>query len=350
MRRPDKQRYLRSAIGHVESADIPFFEQEIETTVAGKILGKRLPPVRPFEIPAEDYVRLNVLVGNDMLFWTRVWELGRRNHIDADGRKHYVDGTIKTRQDLRRIAFPDLGELERSIEALLAAMDGTGLGLLFSPSQAPFIVATAIGYQDYYEALIADPDFVREFQDRVGDFCLRELELALRYPIDAVQVGAVLCSKTGPLISRAMMEEFEFPSLRQRIRLAKAKALPVSIHQDGNVGSLYPEFIRMGIDIIHPVEPCDGAQDIVRLKERYGEHIALHGNVDMNLLTFGTPASIRAEVARLCHRLGRRGGYVCASSHNITEAMPLDNIFALRDAAHEPQKTFQGGAVVPVLF
>ena len=34
---------------------------------------------------------------------------------------------------------------------------------------------------------------------------------------DAVQVGAVLCCKTGPLISRAMMEEFEFPSLRQRI-------------------------------------------------------------------------------------------------------------------------------------
>ena len=43
MRNPDKQRYLRSAVKHVESGEIPFFEQEIETSVAEKILGKTLP-------------------------------------------------------------------------------------------------------------------------------------------------------------------------------------------------------------------------------------------------------------------------------------------------------------------
>src|SRR3972149_4911251 len=100
MRNPDKRRYLLSAVKHVAAAEVPFFEQEIETTLAEKILGKQLPKVRPFEIPAEDYVRLNILAGNDMLFWSRVWELGRKHYLDADGRKHYVDGTFKTRADL----------------------------------------------------------------------------------------------------------------------------------------------------------------------------------------------------------------------------------------------------------
>lgn len=335
MRKPDKQRYLRSAVMHVESEEIPFFEQEIETTVAEKILGKKLPRVRSFELPGEDYVRLNLLAGNDMLFWSRIWELGRKNHIDEEGRKHYMDGTFKTRQDLSRITYPDLGELARGLEELLGAIEGTGLGLMYTPSQAPFIVTTAIGYQDYYEYMITDPEFIHEFQRRVSEHCMRELELALKYPIDAVQVGAVLCSKSGPLFSKEMMEEFEFPSLRARVQMVKSKGLPASIHQDGNVVSLYPEFIKMGIDVINPVEACDGAQDIFSLKEQYGDRIALHGNIDMNLLAFGKPAEIKDQVTEHCRWLGSGGGYICASSHNITESIPVANFYAMRDAVHD---------------
>lgn len=333
MRAPDKTRYL-NALRHVESEEIPFFEMEIETTVAARILGRPLPPVRPFEIPARDCVELNLRVGNDMVFWQQIWELGRKQVIDGEGRKHYVDGTMKQRADLAKIEFPDLGEIRRRLEELLAAMEGTGLGLVYTPSQTPFIVMTAIGYQDYYERLITEPGFVHEFQDRVHPHCIRELEMALEYPIDAVQVGAVLCGKDGPLTSRAMMEEFEFPTLRERVKMAKAKGIPVSIHQDGNVSSLFPEFIAMGIDAINPIEPCDGKQDIYALKCAYGDRIALHGNIDLNLLAFGTREEIAEDVARHIAGLAAGGGYVCASSHNITEAIPVENFFAMRDAVH----------------
>jgi len=333
MRNPDKHRYLK-AIAHVQSEEVAFFEQEIDIAVAARILGRPLPWVRPFELPAKDYVQLNLLAGNDMVFWQRVWELGRKNMRDAEGRKHYVDGTLKTRHDLKRITFPDLGELRRGLEEVLEALSGTGMGLVYSPSQTPFIVTTAIGYQDYYEYLLTDPGFIHEFQARVHDYCLRTLDLALGYPIDAVQVGAVLCSKTGPIFSRAMMEEFEFPSLRERIRMAKDRGLPVSIHQDGNVASLYPDFIAMGVDVINPIEPCDGEQDIYRLKETYGDRIALHGNIDLNLLASGTPEQVRADTIEHLDRLAAGGGYICASSHNITQDIPLENFWAMRDAVH----------------
>ena len=333
MRSPDKRRYL-NALRHVESAEIPFFEMEIETTVAAKILGRPLPPVRPFEIPARDYVELNLRAGNDMVFWSHIWELGRRNVLDEEGRKHYADGTMKRREDLRGIEFPDLGEIQRELEALLTAMEGTGLGLVYTPSQAPFIVMTAVGYQDYYERLITDPAFIHEFQERVHPHCMRELEMALGYPVDSIQVGAVLCGKEGPLTSRAMMEEFEFPTLRERVKAAKAKGIPVSIHQDGNVSSLFPDFIAMGIDVINPIETCDGRQDIYALKRAYGDRIALHGNIDLNLLAFGTGDQIAEDVARHIEGLAAGGGYICASSHNTTEAVPVENFFAMRDAVH----------------
>lgn len=332
MRSPDKHRFL-NAIRHVESEEIPFQEDEIEVTVAERILGRPLPRVRPHELPADDYVELNRRCGNDMLFVNQVWELGRKNHFDAEGRKHYVDGTMKTRADLRTIAIPDLAAMTRRLEALLAAAEGTGLGVIYTPNQAPFIVTTAVGYQDYYMDLLLDPAFIHEFQDRVEEYCLRELEMALSYPIDVVQVGAVISATSGPMISRCLIEEFEFPSLRRRIALVKAKGLPVSLHFDGNALPLLDDFVAMGIDVLNPIEPCDGAQDIGWIKERYGAQLALHGNIDLaGILAFGTPEEVARDVVAHIERLAPGGGYIVASSHNITEAVPLENFYAMRDA------------------
>jgi hypothetical protein len=334
MRAPDRNRYLR-AVRHVESAEVPFQEDEIEITVAARILGRPLPMVRPYELPARDFVELNLRAGNDLLHMTCVWELGRKNHFDADGRKHYVDGTIKARADLKRVTFPDVGEVRRRIEGALAAAAGTGLGLKWTPSQTAFIVTTAVGYEDYYTYLATDPAFIHEFQALVHDYCMRELEVALTYPVDVVQVGAVICSRNGPMFSRAMIEEFEYPGLRERVAAVKAKGLPVSIHLDGNASSLFPDLLEMGIDVVNPVEPCEGEQDIYALKRLYGGHLALHGNIDLaGVLARGTPAEVARDVEEHCRRLAGGGGYVCASSHNITEAVPLENFYAMRDAVH----------------
>jgi uroporphyrinogen-III decarboxylase len=334
MREPDKNRYLR-AIKHIESEEIPFQEDEIEITVASKILGRQLPMVRPYELPAEDYIELCLRAGNDLVYVARVWELGRKNFIDGSGRKHYVDGTIKTRDDLKGIVFPDISMLKQRIEEIFETVEGTNFGIKFTPNQAPFVVATAIGYSDYYQYMLTDPSFIHQFQDMIGDYCLKELELALDYPVDIIQVGAVICSKTGPMFRRELIEEFEYPSLRQRVNMAKSKGVPVSIHMDGNYQSLIPDFIEMGIDVINPVEPCDGAQDVFRIKEQYGDKIAIHGDIDLaGVLVRGSPEDVAREVEEHCRRLGRGGGYVCGSSHNITENVPVENFYAMRDTVH----------------
>lgn len=334
MRPPDKQRYLRAARRR-PSPDIPFQEDEIEPAVVAKILGRPTAVHHSFDLPPADLVELNRRCGNDMIFQLNIWELGRINMIDDAGRKHYVDGAIKTASDLKNIAYPDLDALRRRLESVLAAADGTGLGIKYTPSQAPFIVTTAMGYADYYEAMLSNPGFIHEFQEIVEEHCLRELEMVLSYPVDAVQFGAVLCAKNGPMFSRAMREEFEYPSLRRRVRMAKAKGVVVSGHFDGNLSAIMPELIDIGIEVFNPIETCDGAQDIYQYKKLYGDRIALHGNIDLSgVLVNGTPAEVRQDVQEHIARLAQGGGYICASSHNITEDVPLENFYAMRDAAH----------------
>ena len=339
MRQPDKNRYLR-AIQHIESTEISFQEDEFEITFVEQVMGRKFPPhLRSYELPVGDIIELNLMVGNDMMLTANLWELGRKNVIDENGRKHYVDGTIKTRSDLEDITFPDLGEIRRRLDETFAASEGTGLGVKYRPNNSLFLAEVGIGYEDYYVNLKSDPDFIHEFQKRVQDYCRAELELALTYPVDICQLSALFGSTLGPLVSPETTEEFEYPQLRQAIKMIKAKQKPVSLHVDGVIEPFVEEFIGMGFDIIHPIEPCGGLQNIYDIKERYGDRIALHGNIDVGgVLVFGTPQEVARDVQEHLDRLALGGGYVCGSSHDISQAVPVENFYAMRDTVHKTQQ------------
>ena len=337
MRRPDKQRYI-DAVRHIVRPDIPFQENDIDPVLVRQLLGSHAPMVQPYRLPAADNIRLALACGNELVYTANPWDFGRKTATDADGRVHYVDGTMKTPDDMKTLSYPDLGEVRRRIEETLAAVEGTGQGIVYAMNQAPFLVTTAIGYQDYYMALITEPQFIHDFQEVIDDYCLRQLEVVLSYPVDAVQLGAVICMKTGLMFSRDLIEEFEFPCLRNHTRIIKEKGRIVSFHSDGDNSSLIPDCIDMGIDVLNPVEPCDGQQDIYQLKELYGDRIAFHGNIDIaGVLSHGTPEEVAQDVREHLDRLSPGGGYVCASSHNITAQVPMENLLAMRDTVHNYQ-------------
>ncbi len=43
------------------------------------------------------------------------------------------------------------------------------MGFMYTPNPAPFIVTTAIGYEDYYMCMVSDPGFIHEFQKVVNE-------------------------------------------------------------------------------------------------------------------------------------------------------------------------------------
>ena len=72
------------------------------------------------------------------------------------------------------------------------------------------------------------------------------------------------------------------------------------------------------------------------IKEQYGDRICLWGNIDVaGVLTRGTPEEVRADTIEHMERLAVEGGYIVGSSHDLSENVPLENVYALRDAVHE---------------
>ncbi len=331
IRRAGNRQRLRDAYRLHFTGEVPFFEcyvaEEIVDQVMGRPMGKHM-----LKLEAADYVQFLQRTGMDAAYLYEGWFLGRKNFVDERGRVHYVDGTIKSRVDFDKISIPSLDPVKARIETYLEAAQGTELGAIYSIDQPVGLAMTAIGMQDFLFALYEDPGFVNEFLDRTEEYTLALTECVVRYPLDAIWAGAPICAKAGPLLSPEMHAEFIFPRVEKVMSIIRPSGIPVVCHVDGDASQFMDWIVKTGYAAVHPFEPGIGNYDIYRMKQRYGNSLCVHGNIDVgSVLAHGTPETVRDDVIRHITRLAPGGGYICGSSHDISENVPFENFRALAE-------------------
>jgi uroporphyrinogen decarboxylase len=108
-------------------------------------------------------------------------------------------------------------------------------------------------------------------------------------------------------------------------------------HSCGKIDKLLPHMVDVGLNGIQSLEPAAGV-DLAHLKETLGDRVAFLGGIDgSNILNFGTPKDVEAEVKRCIQAAAEGGGYFAGPSHNVLNA-PWDNIMALRAAIEKYRK------------
>jgi uroporphyrinogen decarboxylase len=76
--------------------------------------------------------------------------------------------------------------------------------------------------------------------------------------------------------------------------------------------------------------------DAADLKQDFGRELSFWGGIDtQQVLPFGSPEEVRAEVQRCIRELARGGGYVLTSVHNIQREVPAENALAMFESARE---------------
>ena len=340
-REPDKERYL-TAIRHIESHEVPFWESEVDFEIVEKILGRKLPQTHSYFLPPKDYVEFTKVTGQDLIKLHVAWKPGRREVLER-GIPIYAGGSIKDYEDIKKITHPGTDPIRRRIEEILYHLRDTKIGIAYSLYSTPNIVTDAMGYEEYYVALLERPEFIREFQKLVDEYVAQQLDTALEYPIVVVNTGFSLCMNTGPVVSQSIMEEFYFPYLRETVRKVHEKGVFLDYHCDGDYSSLYPKLIEMGVDSVNAIEPCGGRQNIYRLKALYGDRLAFKGNVDVGeVLTRGSQDDVRRDVVEHIEKLSIGGGYVCSSSHDISSKVPVENFVAMIEAIQSTPGVVRG--------
>ena len=135
----------------------------------------------------------------------------------------------------------------------------------------------------------------------------------------------------GLLISPESWRRFIRPRLQRIVRHIRQGGKAAYLHSCGHVTPVIPDLIELGVNMLQPIQP--ESMDIFDLKRRFGRRICLVGGIGtQELLPYGTPEAIRAQVARCRAEMGAGGGYIMAPAKPILPGVPLENAIVLIEA------------------
>jgi hypothetical protein len=182
------------------------------------------------------------------------------------------------------------------------------------------------------ETMVLAPEVAHRHFSLATAGALARIDKYVALGMDQIGVGGDF-SGTRPMISPEAYREFIVPEVRQlsrRIHAANRYAVNAS---DGNLWPVLEDFL-FGCEVDGYLEiDLHAGMDMRRLKRVCANRITLYGNLDCgNILTFGTPAEVRAHAVGCLEAGMGNGGHILCASNAITASVPFENYMAVVQA------------------
>jgi uroporphyrinogen decarboxylase len=186
------------------------------------------------------------------------------------------------------------------------------------------------------------PEFTDALAGRIADAKIAFWEMALPQLADVVDIvfeADDYGTQESQLISPDQFRRLFKPHVARTLQAIKTGAPDAKIlfHSCGNVRSIIPDLIEIGVDILNPVHVAAAGMEPIPLKRDFGDDICFWGGgVDtQGVLPKGTPAEVAVDVRRNVEALAPGGGYVFNTIHNIQSEVPPENILAMWETLQE---------------
>jgi len=341
----DFERVRRAMFRQGEGDRVPLFELSIHPAIKAAILGRPLQNVRDevefWRTAGYDFVSVRAGVRSVVRGYhplVKEWQRTRQGvEAGTQGWATTERALIHGRRDFEEFPWPQPHELGGydDYEDL-----GDYLGALARclPSDMKLLVQIGyifmgawqlLGFENFCLKLVDEPDLVRTVVNWLGSSQLAVLEMLLQYEcLGTVWLPDDLCYNSGPMVSPQVYRTYIYPWYTKIVDRCHQAGTPVGLHSDGDLNRLLPDLVACGFDAIHPFEPP--MNDIVAVKRRWGERIAVAGNIDLKeTLCRGRPEEVEAEVRQKAAALAPGGGWLLGSSNSIPDFVPVENYRAL---------------------
>jgi uroporphyrinogen decarboxylase len=202
-------------------------------------------------------------------------------------------------------------------------------------SHGPFQMACDLrSMENFMMDMIVNPEFAECLLDRVTDIICgltRNYIEASAGVMDMIELpGDDYAANDNLVFSPMLFRQMIRPRIEKIIACIREiqPNIKIMLHSDGAVGKLIPDFIEMGIDILHPLEPVQG-MDPAEMKAKYGKSISFLGGVDISHAMNGTLKDVQDDVDRCLKDLAPGGGYILAPCNHLQEDVPAQNVVKL---------------------
>jgi hypothetical protein len=239
----------------------------------------------------------------------------------------------------------DLRYLEDTVTRLHSETEYALVGNFWQASLGDVAIVPAVGLTHpkglrdpnlWYEYLLTHSDYIRGIFEIQAEAALRNLELYRQVMGDRIEVvvmsGTDFGGQQRPLCSPKLFDQLWKPLYAKLNAWVHAHTpWKVFFHSCGAVAPLLDGFVEAGVDILNPVQCSAAGMDAATLKAKYGTKLVFWGGgVDtQKTLPFGTVDDVRAEVRERIRVLGKDGGFVFNTVHNVQARTPTENVLAM---------------------
>lgn len=178
------------------------------------------------------------------------------------------------------------------------------------------------------------PQEVHRLFARLTEFYMKSMERAVKeLKVDGFFVSDDIGTQTAPFFSLDVFREFFKPYYKKLIHKAHELGTHFWLHSCGNIELFLPEFIEIGLDVLHPIQKNTMKEQ--EIAEKYGDQICILAGLDVQyLMAFGSPEEVREEIGFLMDTYQRpEGRFMMTMGNGSTPDWKLENLEAMYEAS-----------------
>ncbi len=247
-----------------------------------------------------------------------------------------IAGVIQSRSDLKgfdmvsKLEDDDFARVRYVIEKVGAAK--AHFVMIPDPYQISWKLRG--GMQHLLMDYMLDPPLVRDLARIATDYYLGAVELAKQAGVDIIIMNGDLAGEGTTMMSPDNYREYIKPYHAEIIEHVHNQGLLIVKHTDGNVWPILDDFLEVGFDGLHPIQPQ--CMDIAQVKEYVTGQFCILGNIDCrNLLVFDSEEEVEQVVKETIEVAAPGGGYIVSSSNTIHPGVKPENYIAMVNAVRK---------------
>ena len=347
---PDFER-IKTTVSRREPDRIPLLESLVEYPVQSQFLGKQVNS-DDMKSQVEFYYNAGydtVPVTASAMAFGKVDDASPISRIIRD--KMLKDGEdkgditkwsleyrsfINDRKDFESFPWEELEKTDSILKPLydVGQYLPEGMKVVANSGKIYTLTWMLLGFNNFATQLMLDEQFVSDVFSRVAEIQWKLLDKIFELPyVGAVWLVDDMAFGNGPIISPAHYRKFVFPWYKKIAQKCHDNNVLVFQHSDGDLTELMDDIISNGTDLMHPMDPT--CMSITDSKIKWGNKIALAGNISNELLRSGTPEEVDARVKHLCQKMGPGGGYCISAGNSVTDWGNFNNYIAMLKAAEK---------------
>ena len=213
--------------------------------------------------------------------------------------------------------------------------------LVTTPGWMPLFCSAcdAFGMENTLIKMATQPAVIEAFIQRQHVFytdILRRVVEAAEGVCDIIWLGDDYASQDALIMGPERWRRFIKPALAEQVQLIRDHGLFALLHSCGAIRAIIPDLIEIGVSGLLVFQTSAADMEVESIAREFGGHIAFYGGIDcQQLLTFGTPEDVKAEVRRNVAAFRDCGGYIVANSHHCIANIRGENMVAMCEAARE---------------